>query len=58
MPSGTEFLDKCVDENGQMTTGLTIEGELNKVRTLTRLFGLEMHAWDAQENVEQSIFRV
>ena len=34
VPTGTEFLDKCVDENGEMTTGLTIEGELNKVRKL------------------------
>ena len=31
VPTGTEFLDKCIDENGQITTGLTIEGELNKV---------------------------
>lgn len=32
MPTGTEFLDECIDENGQKTKGLTIEGELNKVR--------------------------
>lgn len=32
VPTGTEFLDECIDENGQKTKGLTIEGELNKVR--------------------------
>ena len=38
MPTGTEFLDKCIDENGKLTTGLTIEGELNKARKLNKVF--------------------
>lgn len=32
VPTGTEFLEDCVDKDGNKTTGLTIEGELNKVR--------------------------
>ncbi|CAM9878160.1 unnamed protein product, partial [Laminaria digitata] len=31
VPTGTEFLEDCVDKDGNKTTGLTIEGELNKV---------------------------
>eukprot|EP00904_Undaria_pinnatifida_P000007 jgi/Undpi1/10006/HiC_scaffold_28.g12460.m1 len=31
VPSGSEKMDECVGEDGQMTTGLTYEGELNKV---------------------------
>eukprot|EP00904_Undaria_pinnatifida_P000010 jgi/Undpi1/10009/HiC_scaffold_28.g12463.m1 len=31
VPTGSETLDECMGENGEMTTGLTYEGELNKV---------------------------
>eukprot|EP00904_Undaria_pinnatifida_P000009 jgi/Undpi1/10008/HiC_scaffold_28.g12462.m1 len=31
VPTGSETLDECMGENGEMTSGLTYEGELNKV---------------------------
>lgn len=32
VPTARDRLDPCTDANGRQTTGLTYEGELNKVR--------------------------
>lgn len=40
VPTGRDRLDACTDANGRQSTGLTYEGELNKVRkTVERLCG-------------------
>lgn len=38
VPSARDRLDSCKDANGRDSTGLTYEGELNKVRTLPNTF--------------------